>query len=234
MNIAPSSARFSRAVRSGAPARRHPAGLMAVLALHVLVAGALLTAHSIRTSPAEPSVATLIPEPDKAPAIATPDEALPPPPTRPPRVDSEPPKFVVDPDVDPLAVTHEKVLAPLQPHPGEGETARDEQVALAEPVRLKPRAGTLNAGAAQCRPAYPGAALRAGATGVSRLRFTIDPSGQVTNAQILQPSGPTREHHLLDQAAAAALAQCPVTVGTDEAGRATASSADVDYVWTLN
>ena len=92
----------------------------------------------------------------------------------------------------------------------------------------------LNAGAAQCRPEYPALALRAGVAGVSRIRFSVDASGHISGAQILQSSGPTRENRLLDKAAADALAQCPVTAGTDEMGRPVGATADVDYVWTLN
>ena len=69
---------------------------------------------------------------------------------------------------------------------------------------------------------------------MSRIRFSVDASGRVTGSQILQSSGPTRENRLLDKAAAQALAQCPVQVGTDEMGRPVGATTDVDYVWTLN
>ncbi len=69
---------------------------------------------------------------------------------------------------------------------------------------------------------------------MSRIRFTVDALGRIASARILQSSGPTREHRLMDKAAAEALAQCPVAVGTDEAGRPVGGTADVDYVWTLN
>lgn len=96
------------------------------------------------------------------------------------------------------------------------------------------RRAVLDAGAAQCRPVYPAAAQRAGVTGVSRIRFTVDATGRVAGAQVLQSPGPTRENRLLDKAAADALAQCPVTAGTDDRGRPVGGSADVEYVWTLN
>jgi protein TonB len=103
-----------------------------------------------------------------------------------------------------------------------------------DPVRVPARAARINAGAAQCRPEYPAAAQRAGVTGTSRIRFSVDASGRVTGSRILQSSGPTRENRLLDKAAAQALAQCPVQVGTDEMGRPVGATTDVDYVWTLN
>jgi protein TonB len=101
-------------------------------------------------------------------------------------------------------------------------------------ARATARPAVLDAGALGCRPAYPAAAQRAGATGVSKIRFTVDALGHVAAAQILQSSGPTREHRLMDKAAADALAACPVTPGTDESGRAVGGTADVEYVWKLN
>jgi protein TonB len=106
--------------------------------------------------------------------------------------------------------------------------------AMHDPLHVAARLAHINAGAAQCRPEYPAAALRAGVTGVSRIRFTVDASGKVSAAQILQSSGATRENRLLDKAAAEALARCPVQVGTDEMGRPVGATTDVDYVWTLN
>jgi periplasmic protein TonB len=230
MNIDLSPVRHAHLARPQGGQGRHPVGLMVVIGLHVLVAGALLTARSVRTTTAEPPTATLLPQPYEEPKVVKTDEVLPPPPDKPRRIYTEPPKFEVDADPAQVATTHEKPVSPAATH---GDKA-EEKLALAEPVHFKPRAGFLDAGAAQCHAEYPGAAARAGATGVSRIRFPIDPPGKVTNAQILQSSGPTREHRLLDQAAAAALAQCPVTVGTDDAGHAMASTADVEYVWTLN
>ena len=230
MNIA-----LSHAGAAGRPsfgARRHPVGVTVVIGLHVLVAGALLTARTLHAPSVESSDVTVIPDPVRPPPIVRTDDALPPPPDHPPVIYAEPPKFVVDPVVDPVTTSDRKPVVAPETHVDDRHG--EEHVAIAEPTRFKPHAGSVNASAAQCRPDYPAAAARAGATGVSHLRFTIDASGKVTNAQILQPAGPTREHRLLDQAAAAALAQCPIAVGTDEAGHAVASTADVEYVWTLN
>ena len=76
--------------------------------------------------------------------------------------------------------------------------------------------------------------LHVGVTGVSKIRFTGDALGRIAAAQILQSSGATREHRLMDKAAADALAQRPVTVGTDETGLPVGGTADVDGVWALN
>ncbi len=232
MNVALSPARHADRAGAGRPhaARRHPVGLMIVVGLHVLVAGALLTAKSMRSASTEPPAVAILPEPEQPPKVVKTDR-LEPPRSKAPVIYAEPPKFRTEPDPTAVTTTDTRPALPPDTHiDGGGE----QKVAIAEPVRFKPRAGFLSAGAAQCRPDYPAAAQRAGTTGVSRIRFTIDASGKVTNPQILQPSGPTREHRLLDQAAAAALAQCPVTVGTDETGHPVASTADVDYVWTLD
>ncbi len=208
---------------------RHPVGLAIVVGLHVLLAGALLSAR-LAAGPSTPPEITL-----------TPVDA----PSPPPRVVRDPlvppvaqPRMLVA-EVPPIAVEHTDVIvAPVD------EPARRADVVVAaagpgddvvhEPARLAPRRAVLDAGAAQCRPLYPPAAQRAGVTGISRIRFTVDASGRVAGAQILQSSGPTRENRLLDKAAADALAQCPVTAGTDERGRPVGGSADVEYVWTLN
>ena len=77
------------------------------------------------------------------------------------------------------------------------------------------------------------AADAGGATGVSRIRFSVA-LGRIVGAQVVQSSGPTREHRMMDKAAADALAQCPATAGTDDAGHPVGGTADVDYVWSLN
>ena len=101
-------------------------------------------------------------------------------------------------------------------------------------VRVLARAARIDAGAAQCRPEYPAAAQRAGATGVTHIRFSVDASGRIAGTQIVQPSGSSRENRLMDKAAADALAQCPVQVGTDELGRPVGTTTDVEYVWKLD
>ena len=80
---------------------------------------------------------------------------------------------------------------------------------------------------------YPAAARRAEATGISRLRFTIDAAGALVRSEIVKSAGVTREHRLLDKVAESKLAGCYFTAGVDENGRAMGGTFEVDYVWKL-
>ncbi|HEY9029404.1 MAG TPA: TonB family protein [Burkholderiaceae bacterium] len=210
-------------------AGRHPVGLSVVIGLHAVLALVLVGSRiAAPTHAADPQV-TVLPEPPKVVKVE---------PTRTPEPDRRltAPQLVVPviPDDDrqapPLQVTP---LGPDKPT-GPVEVARVDDPPAAKVVRVQPHPASINAGAAQCRPEYPAAAARAGTTGVSRIRFTVDAGGKVSAAQILASSGPTREHRMLDKAAAEALAQCPIVVGTDDMGRPVGTTVDVDYVWTLN
>jgi protein TonB len=210
---------------------RHPVGLLIVVGLHVMLAAALLSARLQHP----PTLETFVP-------MKPVDEPVKPPPPRP--IDPPPPSRVLP---------HAAILVPqdVQADPPPPDAPRVEPdvdrkppptvIASAGPdgptaslPHLQARPARLDAGAAQCRPDYPAAAQRAGATGSTRIRFTVDAVGRVAGFQILHPSGATREHRLMDQAAAAALARCPVQVGTDEQGRPVGTTTDVEYVWSLN
>ena len=208
-------------------ANRHPVGLMIVVGLHVVLAAALLSAR-LKGPDAPPPIVDLHP--------------------------IDPPKVVeVKPQVLPPAAQHQlKIVTPLpdivvdRPDEIKAVKADDKPVEKSEPtfvalldkphdpVRVTPHNGTLNASARECRPEYPAVAQRLGATGTSRIRFSVDAAGHILGAQILQSSGTSREHRILDQAAAAALAKCPVTLGNDDQGRAVPFTTDIDYVWTMN
>ncbi len=211
-------------------ADRHPLGLSVVIGAHALLAAVLVTSRIAATHPQVDPPVTLLPPPppvvDKVEPTKTPD------PSRPQLTQ---PKIVV-PVIDddrrpPTPVVADEDKGDRKPPPPV-EIARVDPPAK-KVERSLAHAAVINAGAAQCRPEYPGAALRASATGVSKIRFTIDAAGQVAAAQILDASGPSREHRMLDKAAAAALAQCPITVGTDETGRAIGTTVDVEYVWSM-
>jgi len=210
---------------------RHPVGLLVVVGLHVLLAGVLLSAR-LGTGPNVLREPQMVPM-DPTPPVTKPPIDLPRPATPQLRTFAVPvPPIAVDPDDAITAPMLDDKAAAVQP-PVVASIGRDDNI-VHETARVLARPARINAGAAQCRPEYPAAAVRAGVSGVSRIRFTVDASGKVSAAQILQSSGPSRENRLMDKAAAEALAQCPVTVGTDEMGRPVGATTEVDYVWTLN
>jgi protein TonB len=102
------------------------------------------------------------------------------------------------------------------------------------PPAVQARPAVVLATDPSCRPEYPPAAVRAAATGVSRIKFTIDAQGKVTAAEVAGSSGPTREHRLLDNAAKAALATCPIKPGIDASGNPIGTQVTVEYAWKLD
>ena len=85
----------------------------------------------------------------------------------------------------------------------------------------------------ECSPDYPAAALRAHAQGVTRLAFHLDETGKVLRTDIVQSSGETREHRLLDTAAAQTLATCPFQPIQDAAGKPIAGTVTLSYTWRI-
>ena len=213
------------------PTDRHPVGLAIVIGLHVLLAAVLVAARLPRT-PSEPPPIALTPlDPVKPPKI---EPKVLPDPVR-PRL----PQLVIPTPPIPINPTPDVIVARVDDHPPKTEVSVDlggkhDDDTVHQVARVLARAARIDAGAAQCRPEYPAAAQRAGATGVTRIRFTVDAGGRIAGSQILQASGSSRENRLMDKAAADALAQCPVQVGTDETGRAVGTTTDVEYVWKLD
>jgi len=209
---------------------RHPVGLAVVVGLHVLLAAVLLSAK-LQRGPAEPKPIDLRPL-DPIEKVEPKHVDLP----RPQQQVIHPP--LVAPPVITVEREPDAILVPTVPQDKPVVVASavipDDRGSHDKPVRVTARVAIINAGAAECRPAYPAAAQRAGTTGTTRIRFSVDAMGRISGSQIVQSSGPARENRLMDKAAADALAQCPVQVGTDELGRPTGTTTDVTYVWSLN
>ena len=213
------------------PTGRHPVGLVVVVGLHALLAAVLVSAR-LANKPGEPPPIALTPL-DPVKPIRKTTEPLPDP-ARP-----KLPTLVIPTPIIPTEPAPDTIAAKVDDHPGKhdvvvAEVGKHDDDSLHDVARVLARAARIDAGAAQCRPDYPAAAQRAGATGITRIRFSVDASGRIAGSQILQSSGTTRENRMMDKAAADALAQCPVQVGTDDLGRPVGTTTDVEYVWRLD
>lgn len=210
-------------------ADRHPVGLLIVVALHVLVAAAMLTARlRSATEVSAPPPLTKI-EPPPPPAVTPHD--LP-----------EPPKTTLHPLVVPVPDvvvdrTEPTLQAALQPAPSAAPAAAAPAAqpgpGAADGVRVATRSVHIDAGNKACRPRYPHVAEREGVTGITRLRISIDATGHVTGAELLEASGRQRQNRNMDQAAIEALSECPVTAGNDEYGRPVGGTVEINYKWTI-
>lgn len=96
------------------------------------------------------------------------------------------------------------------------------------------KAATVVAWDPSCAPQYPVAAIQSGAQGVTRVAVHLDQAGQVTAVDIVQRSGDTREHRLLDSEAARAIARCPFTAARDAAGKAIPSVVTLTQEWHVD
>ena len=235
------------ASRLNRPAR-HPAAIGTVAVLHVAVGYALLNGMAQRVVERlqEPIETKVLDAPKEPPPPLPPPEALPvdllPPP---------PPAFVPPPEVrikPPPPAPRIVAIAPLPPPPAPmAPVARAPVVSVppAPPARLRPPtpapvpapprlAQPARLDMSRCeKPIYPRNATRAGATGTTRIRFSIDGAGRVVRAELTKPSGVSSEHRSLDRAAIAALSQCAFKPGIDQNGRPMGASTTVEYVWRL-
>ncbi len=82
-------------------------------------------------------------------------------------------------------------------------------------------------------PDYPPTAVRAGASGRTVLQLDVDASGHLSAVQVSQSAGSSREHALLDQVAAQAVAACSFDAARDATGHPVAGSMVASYEWTL-
>lgn len=95
------------------------------------------------------------------------------------------------------------------------------------------RPAQIDSASPNCQPAWPEAALKAGVTGTTVVRFHVDARGQVQRAEVVRAAGPSLEHRLLDYAFEQALASCPYTPGRDWNGRAVGGIVTATHVWQL-
>lgn len=106
----------------------------------------------------------------------------------------------------------------------------------ADPAPALPtRAATLAAGQ-DCAPRaedYPPSALRARATGVTRLRIGVEPTGRPGRIDIVQSAGATRAHAALDREAVWRLSDCRFEPARDSLGRPMKADFEAEIVWTL-
>jgi len=212
---------------------RHPVGLIVVGTLHLVLGWALLNGLARK-------VVEVIKAPIETKII---DEVKPPPPPPPdnlpppPKMMAPPPSFVPPPEVQvanpppapAITVTREA------PPPAPVTLAPAPSPAPAAPVAAPaPRMQAVPARVdmSTCdKPEFPAAALRAEATGTTKIRFTVDATGAVSKAEVERSAGPSREHRLLDRAAVDALSKCRFKAGTDEAGKPVGTTTIVEYVW---
>lgn len=207
---------------------KHPTGLIIVVVMHFLLAYALVSGLAKKVVDKVMVTETKVVEAPPPPPPPPPKDLPPPPKNLPP-----PPVYVPPPPVDvPPPPPAPTVAATTVPPPPAVERHVEATAPTAAPGPAPvARAAVINANDPGCRPEYPPAALRAGAAGVSRIRFTVDASGKVTAAEVVGSSGPTREHRLLDNAAKSALAACPIKVGTDAEGHPIGTQVEVLYTW---
>ena len=222
---------------------KHPVGLMVVAALHVVLGYALVNGLGRK-------IVDVIKAPIETKII---DEVKPPPPPPPenlpppPKVALPPPSFVPPPEVQvaipqlapTITVTREApppappvTIAPA-PTPAPAPAPVAAPAAPPPAPKIQPVPARLDVNSCE-KPEFPAAALRADATGTTKIRYTLDATGAVTKAEIEKSSGPSREHRLLDRTAMEALSKCRGKPGTDDAGKPMGgTTVSVDYVWKV-
>jgi len=217
---------------------RHLVGLGVVVVMHIILGWALLNGLARRVvEVVKGPIETKIIEEVKPPP-PPPPENLPPPPKLPP----PPPAYMPPPEIKietppPPAPTITVQTVPPPPAPpvtiAPPPTPDPVPAPPAPPaVAARPAIGDVSSCAPKTED-YPGAAIRAEATGTTKVRFTIDATGKMIKAEVVKSAGSSREHRMLDRVAIDKLSTCKFKPGIDENGKATGGSFDVEYVWKL-
>lgn len=226
---------------------KHVVGIGIVLAMHLLLAWALVTGLAQRVvevirAPIETKIIDEVKPPPPPPP-----ENLPPPPkfAPPPPSFVPPPEVVVNPPPTPAPVITTTTVAPppapvvIAPPPPPVAPPPAPPAPPPPPPPAPPRvaARPAIANVQACAPSgddYPAAARRSEATGTTKVRFNVGPDGKLSGPpEVVRSAGPTREHKMLDRVAVAKLGECSFTAGRDETGKPMGGSFEVDYVWKL-
>ena len=210
---------------------KHPTGLIIVVIMHVLLAYALVSGLAKKVVDKVMVTETKVVDAPPPPPPPPPKDLPPPPKNLPP-----PPVYVPPPPVDvppPPAQNQIQTTNVMPPPAPDRKVEPAAAPAPPAPPSVTARPAQINANDPACKPEYPPAALRAQASGVTRVRFTVDANGKVTAADVVGSSGSSRENRLLDNAAKAALATCPFKPGIDAEGRPVGTQVEVAYSWKL-
>jgi periplasmic protein TonB len=217
---------------------KHMVGISIVLGLHLVLGWALVSGLAQRmVEVIKAPIETKIIEEVKPPPPPPPENLPPPPKFAPP-----PPSFVPPPEVNVnppptpaptiTTVTTPPPVAPVTIAPPPAPTAPPAPPA---PPRVAARPAVANI--QSCAPKnedYPAAAVRAEATGTTRIRFNIGADAKLLGSEVVRSAGPTREHKMLDRLALSKLSECQFRAGTDENGKPVGAAFDVEYVWKLD
>jgi len=224
-------------------------GIGVVLGLHVLLGWALLNGLAQRMvevikGPIETKIIEEVKPPPPPPPenLPPPPKFAPPPPSfvPPPEVVVNPPPTVapvittttVAPPPAPVRIAPPPVAAPPAPPAPPPPPPAPPPPPPPPRVAAKPAIGNV----AACAPKnedYPAAAVRAEATGTTRVRFTVDATGKLSNAEVVKAAGSSREHRQLDRVALSKLSECTFKPGNDETGKPVGGTFEVEYVWKL-
>jgi len=224
------------AEQQGRPGK-HAIGFGIVVLMHLLIGWALVSGLARKVVEViKAPIETKIIEEVKPPPPPPPENLPPPPKFAPPPPSFVPPPEIVVRNPPPApAITVTRDVPPSAPPVSIAPPPAPEAPPAppAPPVRV---ARPAIANVAACAPTaadYPSAALRAEATGTTRIRFTVGADGKLANAEVIGRSGSSREHRALDRVALDKLSECTFRPGVDAQGRPTGGTFEVEYVWKI-